>query len=63
MILLSGKNSLPITFKIVNKGTAIIIPKMPKRKPAIKITRNISKGCELTLLEKIMGCDTLLSII
>jgi len=36
-------------------GTATIIPKMPNRKPAIRVTRNISRGCELTLFEKIMG--------
>lgn len=51
-----------MTFKIVYKGTAITIPNMPDRKPAIKITKKISRGCELTLLEKIMGWDTLLSI-
>jgi hypothetical protein len=59
----SRKNSFPITFRIVYKGTAIIIPKIPDRNPAIKMTRNISKGCELTLLEKIRGCDRLLSMI
>ena len=59
----SGKNSFPTTFRMVYKGTAIIIPKIPDRNPVIKITRNISKGCELTLLEKMMGCDRLLSMI
>lgn len=62
IILFSGKNSLPITFIIVYKGTATIIPSIPKRKPAINITRKISNGCELTLFEKMMGCDKLLSI-
>lgn len=52
---LSGKNSLQITFIMVYKGIAIIIPKMPKEKPAINMTRNISNGWELTLLEKMMG--------
>lgn len=59
---LSGKNSLTITLIIVYKGTAMIIPKIPKEKPAIKITKNISNGWELTLLEKMIGCDRLLSI-
>jgi hypothetical protein len=63
IILFSGKNSLPITLMIVYKGTAITIPNIPNRNPAIKITRNISSGCELTLLEKMMGWDKLLSII
>ena len=62
IILLSGKNSFPITFKIVYKGTAITIPNIPNKKPAIRMTKKISKGCELTLLEKIMGWDRLLSI-
>ena len=39
-----------------------IIPKIPKRKPAMSITRKISNGCELTLFEKIIGWDKLLSI-
>jgi hypothetical protein len=55
MILFSGKNSFPNTFRIVYNGTAIIIPIIPKRKPTIRITKNISKGCELTLFEKIIG--------
>ena len=63
MILFSGKNSLPITLNMVYKGTATIIPSIPKIKPAMSIIRNISSGCELTLFEKIMGCETLLSII
>jgi len=58
----SGKNSLQITFMIVYKGTATIIPTIPNKNPTIKITRNISNGCELTLFEKIIGCDKLLSI-
>lgn len=41
---------------------AMIIPNIPNRRPAIKITRNISRGCELTLFENIIGCDRLLSI-
>ncbi len=44
MTLFSGKNSFPITFIIVYNGTAMIIPSIPERKPAIRITRNISKG-------------------
>lgn len=63
IIVFSGKNSLPITFRMVYKGTAIIIPNIPERNPAINITKNISNGCELTLLEKMMGCERLLSII
>jgi hypothetical protein len=51
----SGKNSFPTTLIIVYKGTAITIPRIPKRKPAIKITKKISKGCELTLFENIIG--------
>ena len=57
----SGKNSFPITFKMVYNGTAMIIPKIPDKNPAIRITRNISNGCELTLLEKMMGDEMLLS--
>lgn len=48
---------------MVNNGTAIIIPVIPKIKPPIKIAKKISSGCELTLFEKIIGCETLLSII
>jgi hypothetical protein len=47
---------------IVNRGTAMIIPRMPNKVPEIKTTRNISKGCECTLLEKIIGEEILLSI-
>ena len=55
MILFSGRNSFPITFNTVNIGIATIIPSIPKRNPLIITIRNISNGCELTLLEKING--------
>ena len=58
--LLSGKNSFRTTLIIVSSGTAIIIPVIPKRNPPIKIAKKISSGCELTLFEKIIGCETLL---
>ena len=62
-ILLFGKNSFPTTFKIVNNGTAIIIPIIPNKNPAISMTKNISSGLELTLFENINGCEILASSI
>jgi hypothetical protein len=47
---------------MVNKGTAIIIPMIPNKVPAIKIIKKISSGCDLTLFEKIIGEEILLSI-
>jgi hypothetical protein len=43
-ILLSAKNSFKITFRAVYKGTAVIMPIIPKSKPPIIIIRKISKG-------------------
>ena len=62
MILFSGKNSFPMTLKMVKKGTAIIIPVIPNNNPAMSITKKISNGCEFTLLENISGEEKLLSI-
>ena len=54
-ILFSDRNSLRMTFMEVYTGTATIIPKIPNKIPAMIITKNISKGCDFTLLENIKG--------
>ena len=59
-----AKTKLPTWFNNDNiVGTAIIIPVIPKRNPQIKVIRKISNGWEFKLLEKINGCERLLSII
>jgi hypothetical protein len=52
-ILFSLKNSLKITFRTVYIGTAKSMPIGPANRPAKMIIRNISRGCDLTLFEKI----------
>ena len=54
-ILLSAKNSFKITFNAVYKGTAVIIPTTPNKIPPIIIIKNISKGCDFVVFEKISG--------
>jgi len=61
-ILLSDKNSFKITFNAVYKGTAVIIPTTPNSNPPIIIIKNISKGCDFVVLEKIRGWLIKLSI-
>jgi hypothetical protein len=54
-ILFSDKNSFKITFKAVYIGTATIIPTIPKSNPPMIMIKNISKGCDFVVLEKIRG--------
>mgnify|MGYP001822296401 CR=1 FL=1 len=45
----------------VYPGTAMIIPVTPNSRPPMMMIRKISRGCDLTLLEKINGCEKKLS--
>jgi len=58
----SAKNSFKITFIAVYPGTATTIPITPKSSPAIIIIKKISNGWDLTLLEKMNGCEKKLSM-
>ena len=49
------KKTLPMTLKLVYVGIANIIPPIPNNNPPEIITINISRGWDLTELEKIYG--------
>ena len=51
-----------MTLIIVNNGTAIIMPVIPNKVPAIKTTKKISNGWEFTLFDYLIGDEILLSI-